>query len=275
MSDSLQSLAETHYENFPVGSFLLAKEFRSPIRLVYAFARVADDIADEGDASPASRLQKLADWEGEFRKSLAGLSDVPFFMNLAEAVERYQIPAPLFFDLIEAFKMDAEGRDYPTFADLLFYCRRSANPVGRIVLHIVNRANDETFRLSDSMCTALQLTNFWQDLSIDIKRNRFYIPREDFERYGVSPDVLRNDGTDAIVPLLRFQVERTKKFFLDGKPLIRLVDTRFSYELRATFHGGMRILEKIGQLGYNTTHRRPELSLADWPLIGLRSLLTR
>ncbi|HTY10329.1 MAG TPA: squalene synthase HpnC [Bacteroidota bacterium] len=275
MSESLQSLAETHYENFPVGSILVAKEFRSPIRLVYAFARVADDIADEGDAPSSVRLQKLDDWEGEFRESLAGLSDVPFFIELAEAVKEYSIPSSLFIDLMAAFKMDAEGREYPTFADVLAYCSHSANPVGRIVLHIVSHANDETYRFSDSICTALQLTNFWQDLSIDIKRNRLYIPREDLERFGVTPDALRNGGTDAIAPLLKFQVERTKRFFLDGKPLFHLVDARFSFELRATFHGGMRILEKIEQLGYDTTRRRPALSIADWPLIGFRTLLTR
>ena len=276
MVRSILSLAETHYENFPVGSFLLPKEFREPIRLVYAFARVADDIADEGNDSKETRLQRLDEWEGEFRRALAGDTRISFFQELEETANKYAIPPSLFFDLIEAFRMDAGGRDYSTFEDLLFYCRHSANPVGRILLHIFNCANDETGKFSDTICTALQLTNFWQDLSIDIKRNRVYIPHEDFERFGLTADDLKSDvGTDAIRPLLKFQVERTKKLFLGGRPLFRLIDKRFAVELRLTYHGGMRILEKVEHLGYDTLHHRPVLSRFDWALIVIRSLLVR
>ena len=276
MAKSLQSLAETHYENFPVGSFLLPKEFREPIRLVYAFARVADDIADEGNDSKETRLQRLDEWEGEFRRMLAGDTRISFFQELEETANKYEIPSSLFFELIEAFRMDAGGRDYSTFEDLLFYCRHSANPVGRILLHILNCANDETGKFSDTICTALQLTNFWQDLSIDIKRNRVYIPHEDFERFGLTADDLKSDvGTDAIRPLLKFQVERTKKLFLGGRPLFRLIDKRFALELRLTYHGGMRMLEKVEHLAYDTLHHRPVLSRFDWALIVIRSLLVR
>jgi phytoene synthase len=273
---SLQSLAETHYENFPVGSFLLPKEFREPIRLVYAFARVADDIADEGNDSKETRLQRLDEWEGEFRRMLAGDTRISFFQELEETANKYAIPPSLFFDLIEAFRMDAGGRDYSTFEDLLFYCRHSANPVGRILLHIFNCANDETGKFSDMICTALQLTNFWQDLSVDIKRNRVYIPHEDFERFGLTADDLKSGGgTDAVRPLLKFQVERTKKLFLGGRPLFRLIDKRFALELRLTYHGGMRMLEKVEHLAYDTLHHRPVLSRFDWALIVIRSLLVR
>jgi phytoene synthase len=276
VAKSLQSLAETHYENFPVGSFLLPKEFREPIRLVYAFARVADDIADEGNDSKETRLQRLDEWEGEFRRMLAGDTRISFFQELEETANKYEIPSSLFFELIEAFRMDAGGRDYSTFEDLLFYCRHSANPVGRILLHIFNCANDETGKFSDMICTALQLTNFWQDLSIDIKRNRVYIPHEDFERFGLTADDLKSDvGTDAIRPLLKFQVERTKKLFLGGRPLFRLIDKRFALELRLTYHGGMRMLEKVEHLAYDTLHHRPVLSRFDWALIVIRSLLVR
>ena len=275
MAKSLQSLAETHYENFPVGSFLLPKEFREPIRLVYAFARVADDIADEGNDSKETRLQRLDEWEGEFRRMLAGDTRISFFQELEETANKYAIPPSLFFDLIEAFRMDAGGRDYSTFEDLLFYCRHSANPVGRILLHILNCANDETGKFSDTICTALQLTNFWQDLSIDIKRNRVYIPHEDFDRFGLTADDLKGGGTDAVRPLLKFQVERTKKLFLGGRPLFRLIDKRFALELRLTYHGGMRILEKVEHLDYDTLHHRPVLSRFDWALIVIRSLLVR
>jgi len=276
VAKSLQLLAETHYENFPVGSFLLRKEFRSPIRLVYAFARVADDIADEGIDTKESRLQRLDEWEGEFRRALAGDTVISFFQELAEAVEKYAVPPSLFFDLIGAFRMDASGRDYVAFDDLLYYCRHSANPVGRILLYIFNCANDETNRRSDALCTALQLANFWQDLSIDIKRNRVYIPREDFQRFGLTADDLKSGrGTDAIQSLLKYQVERTKKFFLDGKPLFRLIDKRFALELRLTYNGGVRIVEKVERLGCDILHHRPVLSSFDWALIASRSLLVR
>ncbi len=276
VAKSLQLLAETHYENFPVGSFFLSKEFRAPIRLVYAFARVADDIADEGDDSKETRLQQLDDWEGEFKKALAGGIGIPFFQELAETVVKYGIPPSLFFDLIAAFRMDSLGKEYNTFKDLLFYCRHSANPVGRILLHIFHCANDETGRHSDAICTGLQLANFWQDLSVDIKRKRVYIPREDFERFGLMTEDLRSGrGTDNVRLLLKFQVERTKKLFLDGRQLFRLIDRRFALELRLTYHGGVRILEKVESLGSKVLHVRPVLSKYDWTLIGIRSFIAR
>ncbi len=276
MEQPLSSLAESHYENFPVGSFLLPKEFRGPIRLVYAFARVADDIADEGSDPEEARLRRLDEWEGEFRKAAAGNSGMPFFRDLHGSIVKYAIPTSLFLDLITAFRMDASGKDYDTFEDLLFYCRHSANPVGRILLHIFNCANTETERLSDYICTALQLANFWQDLSVDIERNRVYIPREDFERFGLRAADMRNGGgNDAIRALIQFQVERTKKFFHDGKPLLRSIDKRFALELRLTYHGGLRIAEKVERLGGNILHQRPVLSQYDWALIALRSLSSR
>ena len=273
MQKTLQSLAETHYENFPVASFLLAKEFRKPIRLVYAFARVADDIADEGNKSKETRLRGLDDWEGELKEALGGKKSSPFFQELAEIIARYSIPPSLFFNLIEAFRLDAGGKEYPTFGDLLFYCSHSANPVGRILLHIFKCVDNETCRLSDAICTALQLTNFWQDLSVDIKRNRVYIPRDDFERFGVTAaDLEQGRGTDAVRRLLKFQVERTKGFFLDGRPLLRSIDKRFAFELRLTYYGGMSILGKVESLDGKILDYRPVLTKFDWAFIVIRSL---
>ena len=276
MANSLQVLAETHYENFPVGSFFLEEELRRPIRLVYAFARVADDIADEGNDSTEARLQRLDDWEGELKNAMAGKTGIPFFQELAETAAKHAIPPALFFDLIKAFRMDCMGKEYNTFNDLLFYCRHSANPIGRILLHIFNCSNDETCRPSDSICTALQLANFWQDLSVDIERNRVYIPREDFDRFGLTLAELKNGrGTDRIHQLLKFQVERARKFFHDGKPLFELIDNRFAFELRLTYNGGMRILEKVESLGGAVLHRRPVVTKYDWALIGIRSFIAR
>jgi squalene synthase HpnC len=276
VAESLQSLARTHYENFPVGSFLLSKELRKPIHLVYAFARVADDIADEGDASKETRLTLLDEWENQLKRALAAEKSDNFFRELADMVAEYGIPPSLLSDLIAAFRMDVCGTEYDTFDDLKFYCQHSANPIGRILLHIVGCADEANCRLSDAVCTALQLTNFWQDLGIDIKRNRDYIPNEDFRRFGVTKEDLRLNGVEGKVrPLLKYQVDRTKEFFLEGKALLHSINKKFAFELKLTHCGGMRMLEKIELMQYDTLHRRPALSKFDWAVILTRSLRTR
>lgn len=276
MAESLQSLARTHYENFPVGSYFIVKELREPFHLVYAFARVADDIADESDAGTEARTALLDEWEGRLKRALAGGESDRFFRDLAEMIGSYSIPPLLFYDLISAFRMDAKRTEYDTFDDLKFYCRHSANPIGRILLYILGSAQEGNCRFSDAICTALQLTNFWQDLSIDIKRNRLYIPREDCLRFGVTRDELKGErGTDPVRQLLKFEVERTRQLFLEGRPLTDSVGKRFSFELKLTMNGGLRILEKIEAMHYDTLHRRPVLSKLDWVLIAIRSLRGR
>jgi len=276
VAESLQSLAQSHYENFPVGSFLLSKELRKPIHLVYAFARVADDIADEGDASKETRLTLLDEWENQLKRALARQKSDNFFRELAGMIAKYAIPPSLLSDLIAAFRMDARGTEYDTFDDLKYYCQHSANPIGRILLHILGCADETNCRYSDAVCTALQLTNFWQDLGIDIKRNRDYIPNEDLHRFGVTKKDLRLDGgTGKVLPLLKYQVDRTREFFLEGKALIHSINKKFAFELILTHHGGMRMLEKIELMQYDTLHRRPALSTFDWAVILMRSLTTR
>lgn len=276
MAESLQSLARSHYENFPVGSFFLPKELRKPIHLVYAFARVADDIADEGGASQETRLTLLDEWENQLKRGLAGEQCDSFFRELTAMIVEYAIPSSLFSDLITAFRMDATGTEYETFSDLRFYCRHSANPIGRIVLYILGCADEDNCRLSDALCTALQLTNFWQDIGIDIKRNRDYIPHEDCDRFGVTKEDLKIDrGTAKVRALLKYQVDRTKELFLEGKPLERSIDKKFHLELKLTLNGGMRILERIELMQYDTFHHRPTLTKFDWALIFFRSLTTR
>lgn len=274
MQESLQSLARTHYENFPVGSYFLPRKFRVPIRLVYAFARVADDIADEGDETMDSRLQRLDGWEEELNRGLRSESENPFFVELGEAIRTFRIPPSLFSDLITAYRMDARGTGYRTFDELLIYCRHSANPVGRILLHIFGCIGEESSRQSDAICTALQLTNFWQDLSVDIKRNRDYIPASDIAQFGLTKEALRR-GSGQVGPMVKFQIERTRRLFLEGSPLLRSIDRRFSFELRLTYHGGMRILEKVESLGDAIISRRPSLSKYDWALVFARSFLNR
>ena len=276
VAESLQSLAQTHYENFPVGSFLVSKELRKPIHLVYAFARVADDIADEGDASKETRLTLLDEWENRLKRALAREKSDSFFRELADMIVEHAIPPSLFSDLVTAFRMDARGTEYDTFDDLKFYCQHSANPIGRILLHILGCADEFNCSRSDSVCTALQLTNFWQDLGIDIKRNRDYIPNEDFRRFGVTKEDLRADGgTGKVQPLLKYQVDRTKEFFVDGKALIYTINKKFAFELKLTHYGGMRMLEKIESMHYDTRHCQPALSKFDWAVIFVRSLTIR
>ena len=272
----LDTLAQSHYENFPVGSFLLPRDLRRPIRLVYAFARAADDMADEGNDPMEARLAKLDAWEAGLKHAMGGNRESSFFFELSGIIASHSIPPSLFFDLVEAFRMDARGRVYQTFKDVEFYCRHSANPVGRILLHLFGSPTDELCVYSDAICTALQLTNFWQDLSVDIDRNRVYIPQEDLERFGLTrEDLRRKDGTGSLVPLLKYQVDRTRHFFLEGMPLLHLIDRRFALELRLTVNGGLQILRKIEAQQYDTLRRRPVLSAVDRAFLFGRSLVAR
>jgi len=273
-SKTLSKLAQSHYENFPVGSLYIPREFRKPIRLVYAFARVADDFADEGDESAQTRVKKLDDWEKELNEALNGGEAAEFFMDLSQVIKANSMPPSLFSDLLEAFRMDARGTSYESFDNLLCYCSRSANPVGRIILHLFHCASEELCLYSDKICTALQLANFWQDLSVDIKRNRVYIPREDLDQFAVGIESLRI-GTANAGQLLHFEIERTRRLFDEGRPLLRAIDKRFSFELRLTYNGGMRILEKVESLGCEVLVRRPAHSLIDWALIFTRSFFVR
>ena len=273
--DSLETLSQRHYENFPIGSFLLPREFRKPISLIYAFARVADDLADEGDVPISTRLERLDEWENKLKGSLAGGTMEPFFTKLSAAVTRYAIPPQLFYDLVTAFRMDARGPEFRTFEEVLFYCRHSANPIGRMLLHIFGSVTDDNASRSDAICSALQLANFWQDLSVDIKRNRFYIPSEDLSRFRVTKkELLEGAGTDIAASLLKFQIDRTRKMFLEGTPLVHSIDKRFRFELKLIYQGGMWILQKVESLGSLVIRTRPALTTSDWGRIILRSLIT-
>ncbi len=276
MVDSLETLSQRHYENFPVGSFLLPREFRKPISLIYAYARVADDLADEGDVPISTRLERLDEWESKLKGSLAGGKTEPFFTDLSAAVTRYAIPPQLLYDLVTAFRMDARGPEFGTFEEVLFYCRHSANPIGRMLLHLFGSFTDENTTRSDAVCSALQLANFWQDLSVDIERNRFYIPSEDLSRFRVTKkELMEGAGTDNAAPLLKFQIDRTRKMFLEGKSLVHSIDKRFRFELKLTVNGGMRILEKVESMGIEVLRTRPALTKYDWGNIIFRSMITR
>jgi squalene synthase HpnC len=262
-------VAVGHYENFPVASLLLPAPLREPVEIIYRFARSADDIADEGDDPADVRLRKLA----EFRAQLAAPRD-PLFLAVAKLISQQGLPAQLFADLLDAFTQDVTRKRYETFSTVLDYCRRSANPVGRLLLHLFKRTTESDLRRSDAICTALQLINFWQDVDIDYARDgRVYLPQDEMARFGVSERHLREKVCDsAWKALMKFQVERTRELMLSGKDLGKSLPGRIGLEIRTTVQGGLRILEKIERAGYDVFRRRPQLKAFDWPLLLLKAV---
>jgi squalene synthase HpnC len=257
-----------HYENFPVASLLLPAPLREPIEIIYRFARGADDLADEGSDAPEIRLQKL----NSYRKQLE-TPTAPLFHDLRKVIREHGLPAQLFVDLLDAFSQDVTKKRYASYAEILDYCGRSANPVGRLLLHLFKRTTDSELRASDAICSALQLINFWQDVDIDYtKDNRVYLPQDEMARFGVTEQHLQKKlCDDAWRALMDFQIQRTRKLMLSGAPLGRSLPGRVGLEIRTTVQGGLRILEKIEKAGYDVFRKRPILRGLDWPLILARA----
>ncbi|MFN8001233.1 MAG: squalene synthase HpnC [Acidobacteriota bacterium] len=275
-----EGMARAHYENFPVGSLLVPKARRKHVYSIYAFARTADDFADEGydsgEWTEARRLAALTDWEHKLDESFAGRAEHPVFVALAATAAELKLPVQLFKDLLSAFKQDVIKRRYADFAEVLDYCTRSANPVGRLILLLFDYRDERLHQLSDHICTALQLANFWQDVAVDIKKDRIYLSQEEMTRFGVTEEDLRNRRfSAAYADLLRFQVERTREIFALGQTLPAQVRGRLAVELRLTWLGGMRILERIEALGYDTLNARPKITTSDKLVLFLRALVTR
>jgi len=263
-----------HYENFPVASVLLPPAQRAPIEVIYRFARSADDFADEGDDPPAVRLAKLDAYREELARIERGEPPAtPLFHDVGRIVREYQLPVQLFRDLLDAFSQDVVKARYADFAELLDYCRRSANPVGRLLLHLFRMTDARSLAQSDSVCSALQLVNFWQDAEIDWAKDRIYLPQDEMRRFGVGESHLSERRCDdSWRALLAFQVERSRRMLLDGWPLGRALPGRMGLEIRATVRGGLRILEKLESAGYDMFRRRPVLTWLDWPLIMARAI---
>ena len=270
-----------HYENFPVASFLCPRHLRAPIIAIYQFARAADDIADEGSATADERLSDLAAFRAELMACSQGLplgNRWPaIFIPLGQTIAKFNLPVPLLADLLDAFEQDVaksrDGAGYETQAELLDYCRRSANPVGRLVLHLYGVADDPSLRQSDQICTALQLINFWQDLSTDIPRGRFYLTQADCQAHGVAPsDLLARRQTPNATALIADQVRIARTTMREGEPLAKRVPGRAGWELRAVVQSGLRILDKIEAMGFATLNTRPKLTAWDAPLIAWRVL---
>ncbi len=269
-----EKITYEHYENFPVASRFIPFDKRRYIAAIYAFARTADDFADESGYTTAERIESLHQWEERLDQCYDGSSSHPVFVALAETAERFQIPKELFQNLLTAFRSDVTTNRYESFEQVLEYCSSSANPIGRLVLLLFNYRSELMLMHSDNICTALQLTNFWQDLSIDIARDRLYLPREDLEHFGVrEEDVLRKKTSTEFRKLLSYEVARTERLFREGKPLLEEVGKDLRFELKLTWNGGMNILHKIKSQGFDVFRRRPHLSSLDKLRLFLRTLL--
>ena len=257
--------ARSHYENFPIGSWLLPRRLRRDLAAVYAFARIGDDLADEGDAAPAERIAALDALEARLVRAVEdpGAPVEPVLLALGHTVRAHALPLAPFRDLLTAFRRVAAGatRRFATFAEVLEYCRCSANPVGRIVLGLFGYLDDARAARSDDVCTALQLTNFWQDVRGDLaERDRVYIPGEDLDRFAGSRDALASGRTTpALRDCLAFEVERTRALFARGVALADLVDGRLRREVRLFVAGGTAILDRIVAADYDVLAARPKL----------------
>ena len=266
-------VARTHYENFPVASHLLPASMRPAIAAIYAFARRADDYADEGDLPSGERLRLLDDWRRRLHACGAGPQpasspDDLIFLALGDAIRTHRLPVALFDDLLSAFRQDVTVKRYASWGDVLDYCSRSANPVGRLVLRVAGYEDAELDRASDALCTALQLTNFWQDFARDWAAGRLYVPLTDRDRAGA-----RDEDLDAgrITPewrtALRTVCSRTRRLYAEGRPVCDGVAGRLRLELRLTWLGGTRILERLDRSDFNVFASRPTLGSADVPVL--------
>ena len=269
-----------HYENFPVASWLCPPRLRPAVRAIYWFARTADDIADEGDAPAATRQALLADYRGDLLKAAAGQAHSGHwpgvFDPLAQAIRSHRLPLPLLTVLLDAFEEDTRHAGYADRAALLAYCSRSANPIGRLLLHLHGLDDPLLLRRSDAVCSALQLINFWQDLSVDVPRGRLYVPRADAAAHATTPEsALAAPHADASRALVRALCAWARELMLEGAPIALAVPGRVGWELRFVVQGGLRILAKIESMNFASLARRPRLHAADHLLIGLRALTMR
>lgn len=274
---SLICMPVDHYENFPVASILMPRRLVPAVEAIYAFARGADDVADEGDATPAERLAGLAEYAAALDAIERGDTPArPVFARLATVAREFDLPLQPLRDLLSAFRQDVVTTRYPDYAALLDYCRRSADPVGHLMLALYGAVDERNLADSHAICSALQLINFWQDVAIDIAKGdagRIYLPLEDLARFGVGEHDLRSGAdTPAWRALMAFEVERARALMLQGAPLARRLPGRIGWELRLIVQGSLRILERIEHAGYDVFRRRPKLGKLDYLVMLARAV---
>lgn len=277
-----ENLAKSHYENFPVGSLLVPKKNRKHVYSIYAFARNADDIADSGELSEDEKLSRLNQLEDILINRNSGKTEYGFenfLPALYSTIDELKIPIKELLDLLSAFKQDAVKQRYQKFEELIEYSSKSANPIGHLVLIIFGyseKENEDLFRYSDKICTALQLTNFWQDVSVDLKINRVYIPEEDMLRYGYSyAELIEREQNENFIRVIRSLVKRTNELFEKGSPIVWKVKGRLSFELKATIIGGKAILNKIKDIRFKVLNKRVTITKSDKLKILFKTIFTK
>ncbi len=262
-----------HYENFPVASILLPKRLRKPVAAIYHFARAADDIADEGKFTDEERLNQLDAFRAELdRIANNETPKMPLFQNLFSEIKQHALPLQPFYDLLDAFSQDVVKKRYETYVELLDYCRRSANPVGNLLLHLYGEATPYNIACSDAICTSLQLINFWQDVEKDYAISRIYLPLDEMLQFGVTETKIAQHICDGnFKKLMKFQVDRARELMLQGSPLGSILSGRIGLEMRMIIAGGMRILDKLKAADYDMFKRRPVLGTFDWVIMFAKS----
>jgi squalene synthase HpnC len=266
-----------HYENFPVASWLLPATLRRPVEAIYVFARAADDFADEGERTNAERLAALEGFRNELRRiEQGGTPQGSVLGNLARVIREHELPLQPFHDLLDAFSQDVTKRRYDDFGEVMDYCRRSANPIGRLLLHLYGAATPRNFALSDGICASLQLINFLQDIPIDYRKGRIYLPQDEMARYRITEDQISRGDTGGLWrAFILAQVERARKILQAGAPLGSILPGRVGLEMRMIILGGERILKKIFDTGGDVFAHRPVLQARDWAYMLWRAALRR
>ncbi len=267
---------KSHYENFPVVSSFIKKDLRKHVATIYQFARQADDLADEGNISEDERFRALTKYELELRDSLSLKSENGFWKILKLTIDKKKLDSISFQNLINAFKQDLVKKRYKNYDELLCYCKSSANPVGRLILELHDIRDEIPISLSDKICTALQLTNFYQDVSVDILKDRVYLPESELSIFNVNEKDIKNKKySEQFVQLMKFQIERTKKLFYEGRELLNYLPYRLRIQILVTIKGGEAILTKIEEIDYNVLEIRPTLNKIDVFKLFTRALILR
>lgn len=263
-----------HYENFPVASIILPRRLRRPIRHIYAFARQADDFADEGDLPPEQRLAMLNGFRRELARVRQGQQpESPLFAALAETIRAHSLPLQPFYDLLDAFSQDVVKQRYAHFGEVMEYCRRSANPVGRLLMALYGETDRRALAQSDAICSSLQLINFLQDVAVDYAKGRIYLPQDELEKYRIAEtQIARGDAGGAWWPFMRHQIERARRLLQAGAPLGRTLKGRVGLELRLIVAGGDTILRKLYDAQGDVFHHRPVLEPGDWLRMAYRAV---
>jgi squalene synthase HpnC len=274
MQSGVASVSIAHYENFPVASLLLPARFRGPVRLIYAFARCADDIADEGNCASGERMAQLDRMRSELdRIARKEVPQRPLFRDLAAIVSLHALPLAPFHDLLSAFRQDVLKQRYENFGEVIDYCSRSANSVGKLLLHLYGAHNAGNLAYSDAICSSLQLVNFLQDIAIDYKKGRVYLPRDEMARHGVSEAMIaRGEQSAGWRELMALQIGRAQSMLDSGRPLGKILCGRIGLEMRVIVEGGQRILEKLRRSDGDVFSRRPVLRAGDWAIMLARAL---